>query len=86
MAEEEKLSATVMEAVRAGRKIEAIKRLRAERGLGLKEAKHIVDREFDAYRSVNPNAALQQDSGPWPLIFVVALIASAIYFFLAKDA
>jgi len=33
----------VREAVTAGRKIEAIKRLRAETGMGLKEAKHAVE-------------------------------------------
>lgn len=83
MVEEENLSSSVMESVRAGHKIEAIKKLRAEKGLGLKEAKKIIDREFAAYRSINPNAALQRDSSPWPSVVVVALIASVIYFVLA---
>ena len=36
---EEKLSESVMQAVRSGHTIQAIKRLRAEKGLGLKEGK-----------------------------------------------
>jgi len=59
------LSAQVLNAIHAGRKIDAIKLLRKERGLGLKEAKDIVD----AYGS----------SGGTGAIMVVLAIAAAAY-------
>jgi hypothetical protein len=43
----ESLSIEVRDAVEGGRKIEAIKLLREERGIGLKEAKEAVDRLWD---------------------------------------
>ena len=86
MTEEVKLSASVMEAVRSERTIEAIKRLREEKGIGLKEAKQIIDREIAAYRSTNPNISLQQKSSQWPVVLVVALIAGAPYFYLTKGS
>ena len=85
MNEDEKLSAAVMAAVRSGHTIQAIKRLRAEYGLGLKEAKDIIDREIDAYRLANPNVALRQKSSPWPLVFVVVFIAGALYWYLGNQ-
>ena len=81
---EEKLSESVMQAVRSGHTIQAIKRLRAEKGLGLKEAKDIIDREIDAYRLANPNAPMAQESTGWPKVVVVALIAVALYWYLTK--
>ena len=63
------LPTAVIGAIKAGRKIDAIKLLREARGLGLKEAKHAVD----AYIRLNPS--LQQ---PQPntngLVFVVFLL------------
>jgi len=85
MSKDEKLSAAVMAAVRSGHTIQAIKRLRAENGLGLKEAKDIIDREIDAYRLANPNVALRQKSSPWPLVFVVVFIAGALYWYLGNQ-
>ncbi len=85
MDKNEKLSASVMEAVRSGHTIQAIKRLRAEKGLGLKEAKHIIDREIDVYRLANPNVALRQKSSPWPIVFVVVFIAGALYWYLGNQ-
>ena len=84
MNENEKLSASVMEAVRSGHTIQAIKQLRAEKGLGLKEAKDIIDREIDAYRLANPNVALRQKSSPWTIVFVV-FIAGALYWYLGNQ-
>ena len=43
MSEQQELSPEVVKALQAGRKIEAIKMLRAQRGLGLAEAKEQVD-------------------------------------------
>jgi len=73
-----------MQAVRSGHTIQAIKRLRAEKGLGLKEAKDIIDREIDAYRLANPNAPMVQEPTRWPKVVVIALIAVALYWYLTK--
>jgi len=81
---EEKLSESVMQAVRSGLTIQAIKRLRTEKGLGLKEAKDIIDREMDAYRLANPNAPMVQESSGWSKVVVIALIAVALYWYLTK--
>lgn len=53
------LPADALAALHEGRKIEAIKILRAQRGLGLKEAKD----EVDAYLSDHPELASMQKSG-----------------------
>lgn len=49
----------VVDALRAGRKIEAIKRLRDHRGLGLKEAKQTVE----AYAKAHPDLVPDRPSG-----------------------
>jgi hypothetical protein len=70
------LSAQVLNAIHAGRKIDAIKLLRKERGLGLKEAKDIVD----AYTMANPQLVVQRrSSGGTGAIMVVLAIAAAAY-------
>ena len=81
---EEKLSEPIMQAVRSGHTIQAIKRLRAEKGIGLKEAKEIIDREIDAYRLANPHAPMVPESTPWPKVVVGAVVAVAIYWYLTK--
>lgn len=83
---EEKLSEPVMQAVRSGHTIRAVKQLRAETGLGLKEAKDIIDREITAYRRANPNAHMIQESSSWPKLIVAILIAAALYWYLAKGS
>ena len=76
---EAKLSAQVLNAIHVGRKIEAIKLLREERGLGLKEAKQIVD----AYAAANPQLVVQRGSGSGlgviMIIFVIAALAYTAY-------
>jgi len=79
---EEKLSESVMQSVRSGHTIQAIKQLRREKGLGLKEAKDIIDREIDEYRLANPNASMIQESTGWSKVVVIALIAVALYWYL----
>ena len=81
---DEKLSEPIMQAVRSGHTIQAIKRLRTEKGLGLKEAKEIIDREIDAYRLANPHAPMAPESTAWPKVVVVAVIATALYWYLMK--
>lgn len=82
MVEDNQLSASVTEAIRSGRKIDAIKQLREERGIGLKEAKHIVDREVARLRASNPNYALENQSSPLPKLLIIAAIGLALYFYL----
>ena len=71
-----KLPSEVITAIEEGHKIEAIKRLREAKGLGLKEAKQ----EVDAYMDANPSIR-QPKSGANGLIFivVVGLLGYAAY-------
>ena len=81
---EEKLSEAVMQAVRSGHTVQAIKQLRAETGLGLKEAKDIIDREVAAYRQANPHAKMVQESSRLPRVIILVLIAVAIYWYVTN--
>ena len=74
-----KPSEAVMQAVRSGQKVKAIKLLRQEAGLGLKEAKDIIDREVADYRRENPHAPLTEDSTPWGKIILVVIVIVALY-------
>ena len=67
------LPADVVQAIHDGRKIEAIKRLREARGIGLKEAKEAVD----AYVTANPHLVPAQSSGGG-LGFLVILAAGIL--------
>ena len=62
----------VREAVTSGRKIEAIKRLREETGMGLKEAKHAVE---DLERSLGLPPAKTGCSG---LITLIGLVLAGL--------
>ena len=79
-------SDAVLQAVDAGRKIEAIKLLREETGLGLKEAKDEVDRLAQERKPSGAQdvAPLQDQGGADAIIkiIVVALILFAIYRYL----
>ncbi|MDJ0793187.1 MAG: ribosomal protein L7/L12 [Woeseiaceae bacterium] len=78
------LSESVRQSVRAGRKIEAIKLLREEHGLGLKEAKQIIDREVAVYRRANPDAPMAQKTSSLPLIVAVVIVGAALYWYFAN--
>ena len=64
-------------AIRSGRKIEAIRVLREQTGMGLAEAKSVVDR---ASRSTGPQmprmAAGREDSGLLRLLAVVVVLSA----------
>jgi ribosomal protein L7/L12 len=72
------LPSDVIDAIRANRKIDAIKRLREHRGMGLKEAKHVVE----AYARENPQATTvaphQAESGVGRIV-VIAIAMGAAY-------
>ena len=82
------ISDDVISAVDANRKIEAIRILREETGLGLKEAKDTVDR-LARSRKGEPGrtAAMPEEGGASGMIRMVVLIAIILviyfYFFAA---
>jgi len=68
----------------AGRKIDAIKQLRAERGLGLKEAKDVVDGISTTPDSGTRHTAGREDRGTSRLLFVfvvLVIVVAAYYLF-----
>lgn len=76
-------SAAAIAAIQRGHKIEAIKLVREEHGLGLKEAKDLVDR----YEKAHPRQRTHQESGQVPprsglgWLWVGVLIGVAIAWF-----
>jgi ribosomal protein L7/L12 len=84
MMENSDLSPDIMRAIEAGRKIEAIKLLRAELGIGLKEAKTIIDHEVAAYRKANPEPEGQANSGSLSMVVVFVVLAGILYFVFGK--
>jgi len=80
------LSTSIQEAIRTGRKIEAIKLLRKERGIGMKEAKEIIDQEITGYRASNPGAFSDSaPSGRGLVLTFIALVAIALYYFAMRQ-
>ena len=77
----EPLSDRVMYFVRQGRHIGAIKQLREETGLGLKEAKHVIDEAVRQYRISNPNHEMQDNESKWPIIFLLLMAAAGYFWF-----
>ena len=72
------MPADVIAALRAGRKVSAIKLLRAARGIGLKEAKETV--EAYAEQAGIQSSAAQSGNGLLGVV-AIALIGLAYYFF-----
>lgn len=75
----------VISAIYANRKIEAIKLLRTQRKLGLKEAKQIIDAYSDENRPVIGDQRRGRESGVGRFLIIVILggIIYAIYRALA---
>lgn len=74
-------------ALEKGSKIEAIKCVRVAQGVGLKEAKEIVEQFLEnnpdvSSRMTSVNIATSRSGFIWLLLF--AAIALAVYYFLAK--
>jgi hypothetical protein len=86
---EDELPHDVLEAVRAGRKIEAIQLLREAKGIGLANAKVLIDRASQAHgpKRVIPSFA---DQPKWlgqftkPLIALLVVFA-AYYFYVGSQ-
>jgi hypothetical protein len=71
-----KYSNAVQEATLAGHKIAAIKLLREETGMGLKEAKHAIE-ELEHSLGIQPSAATNS-SGLAGLIKLIGFVIAAI--------
>ena len=70
------LPAEVTAAIRAGRKIDAIRQLRAGRNIGLKEAKEIVDAYVEGHPGLQRSRQPKTDTGIGRLLLVgVVLVA-----------
>ena len=69
-------SSAVLQAVDAGRKIDAIKLLRGETGLGLKEAKQEIDHLTIIRR---PHAATTSEQGGAGAIVKIALVGLVLF-------
>ena len=81
-----KISDDVIVAVDGGRKIEAIKILRDQTGLGLADAKHRIDRlarERQDQRGAAPKMAEEGGAGGMirMVVVIVALLGVYFYFF-----
>ena len=68
-----KLPSDVKNAIHANRKIEAIKLLRKQQNLGLKEAKEIIDAYFEENHHLIDNQRKGRESGLGQLIVIVIL-------------
>ena len=79
------LPAKVMEAIVDGRKIEAIKMLRESTGLGLANAKVLIDRASRIHGPKNsPNPFVPQAAGLTKLFaaLIAILVLAACYYFI----
>ena len=73
---EQEFSDAVLQAVDAGRKIEAIKLLREETGLDLKEARHAIDQlARDRPRTAAAPSAMSEQGGAQGLLKLIAVVA-----------
>jgi hypothetical protein len=81
------LPTAALTALTLGNKIEAIKILRAERGLGLKEAKDLVDHYVAGQPALGAQMAQAQSESLRSGLFwlaVLAILATLGYFLLAR--
>jgi hypothetical protein len=81
-------SEQVLAAVDAGRKIEAIKILREETGIGLADAKHAIDALFRERRNDPVIAAGMTEEGGAggmiKMIVVIAIVLGVYFYFFAS--
>ncbi len=80
--ENKELPAEVINALSSGRKIEAIKLLRGEWNIDLKEAKDIVDQHIASDPLLMDKLRREGNNGCFPLIVIIIFIVGGIYFLL----
>jgi hypothetical protein len=77
-------------ALHEGHKTEAIKLVRAQRGLGLKEAKEQVEAFLRAEPSVHESfiemRARSRGAGPWWWALIICAVAVLMYFWQSRAA
>jgi hypothetical protein len=81
MNEQLELAPEIVAAINAGRKLEAIRLLREEYGMGLVEAKDVVEELTAASESVRNSAGpqpLRMETGLGRLVLLVLIIAAAV--------
>ena len=82
------VSDEVIAAVDGGRTIEAIKILREQSGLGLADAKHVIDRLVRERRGgsgVTPAMAEEGGAGSMIRMVVIIILILAAYFYFSAD-
>ena len=75
------LPQSVVAAMQSGNTIEAIKLLREQTGLGLKDAKDAVDAEQIGKPTLAPGEVAGSNGGVWWII-AIALVAGGAYYFV----
>lgn len=78
------IPAAAVAALEKGSKIEAIKIVRIEQGIGLKEAKDVVEQYLDTRPNLQNRmnaASLEAAKGGLGWIFLVAVVALVAYYF-----
>ncbi len=84
---DQELPSGVLRAIENGRKIEAIKLLREETGIGLANAKVLVDRAAFRYAAKIPSPAIvdEENNGAklLKMLFLVTLLFALYHFFLS---
>ena len=88
MTTEEELSPEIYQLLAAGRKIAAIKLIRAETGMGLAEAREIADAlSGHSATETTPPPAMKEEGGAggFLAILVAFLIAFVVYAFILGD-
>ncbi|MGE6451255.1 ribosomal protein L7/L12 [Shewanella baltica] len=78
------LEPEVVAAIRSGHKIEAIKKLREVRGLGLKEAKDLVDLycSQNNIESVSTSVSTSGSTASLGLVILISVIGFLLYQFI----
>lgn len=78
---DKQLPADVILAIEKGRKIEAIKLLREETGIGLANAKVLVDRAWRTYGPQKPAMTAMTEVSPVPKLALLVLLALLLFGF-----
>ncbi|MGA0024222.1 MAG: ribosomal protein L7/L12 [Burkholderiales bacterium] len=82
--EPQDIPAAAVAALEKGSKIEAIKIVRIDQGIGLKEAKDVVEQYLDAKPDLQSRmnaASIEAAKGGLGWIFLVAVVALAVFYF-----